>query len=459
MTESQFFSILGCLFVLLTMSLQSGIVFSWSAIGVFYVTNLIFVCTGILIMPWILEQMPLWFPTLNTSLFTQQDFILATVLTVGGGALVLFFYQFSHFIFSGGKLYSRPPCVLQTVLIPKLGFYRWRLLFISAIGLFVSIAFVYMNRSVFIEGIREGFLGGDPALVIEARKGATASYLFSLLVYNVMPFLAVGLWLLYRYVGGAFRGTYAMFFIVVAACLLVLTFEKRPLIIFLGSVFLANLKTGEGWGSHAKPLKKRAPGISKKKVIIYGIILFSILLVLYYFHTKVGKQLDNTLDIIEKLFQMALVRIFGRLATPSIMYAHYFPDVEPYFGISNIGLLSKIFGYQHISANEQVFNYFNIVDPLNPLKGGTTASCALVDFYGGFGIIGWIAGCAFLGFMFERMDLRLARVKADVSKILLVVFMFVFVYYLSQASLFRSLLGYGGGMFVLLWILLKLRLA
>ena len=83
------------------------------------------------------------------------------------------------------------------------------------------------------------------------------------------------------------------------------------------------------------------------------------------------------------------------------------------------------------------------------------ASAALVDFYGAFGLIGWAFGAIGFGIALNRVDAAIVRLRPDASRSLLAIFLFVSVYYLSNASVANTLAGYGGVIFALLWLLLR----
>ena len=54
--------------------------------------------------------------------------------------------------------------------------------------------------------------------------------------------------------------------------------------------------------------------------------------------------------------------------------------------------------------------------------------------------------------MLAALDITFHQSRTGVSRVFLVIAAFVFLYYLSQASLFRSLLGYGGVFYFLVWL-------
>jgi hypothetical protein len=453
--DARVFSVIASLAVVTILFVQRRVIFSWSAIGTFCMTNLFFVFVGVLALPWVRSSVEVWFPGYAWSLVTDKELKQGIVLTAGGGGLVLLFYQLSHLFFTKGRFIRRAPNLLSSVSPITLGFSSRRLLILSLVSLLCVMVFVLSKLSVFLWGFRQGILGGRPDLVIVARRAATSNYLFVLLVYNVIPFFGVALWLLYRIRGGCILRFYAILFNICAATLLLLIFQKRPLMVFLSSLFLANLWVQQIKLRHV--IGRWRSGVStniinKKKMLIYGTVLFAILLGLYYAQTQIGRSGEGLFETVSALSRIAILRIVGRLSISPLMYVLYFPSVEPHYGLTNLGLLSKILGFELFLDTRRIFQYFT------GLENGSVAISALIDFYGAFGIIGWLFGTILLGILLDRLDAMLVRLRPNAGNILFIIFMFVFVYYLSQASLARSLLGYGGGIFVLLWIMLKLRL-
>src|SRR5262249_20186469 len=196
---------------------------------------------------------------------------------------------------------------------------------------------------------------------------------------------------------------------------------------------------------------KRNNRSSSRKLLIYGVILFAILLGLFYAQTSIGRDNESLYETVTILSTIAAWNIIGGLSLPSVMYVHYFPTIEPYYGLSNIKLLSSLLGFELYPNANRVYQYFALGK-----EEGALALSALMDFYGAFGLIGWFLGAALIGILLNRLDGYLARMQPNGAKILLTIFMFVFVFYLSHASLANALLGYGGGIFVLLWIALKM---
>jgi oligosaccharide repeat unit polymerase len=397
------------------------------------------------------------FSAYDWSLITDEDLQWAIILNVGGAGLVLLFYQLSHFISRQGTFVRRAPNLLLSIPSARLGFAPGRLfLFIWATLIFLAVFYLF-NFSIILHGILDGILVGNNTQVIAGRYGIMENYMFILVVYNVVPFLAVALWLLYRIRRSNTLRFCTISFNIVAVISLILLFQKRPLLLFLLCLCIASFGTNQfkiqrtsHQVNHSLSMKRNNRS-SSKKLLIYGVILFAILLGLFYAQTSIGRDNESLYETVTLLSTIAAWNIIGGLSLPSAMYVHYFPTIEPYYGLSNIKLLSSLLGFELYLNSNKVYQYFALGK-----EEGSLALSALMDFYASFGLIGWFLGAALIGILLNRLDDYLARMQPNVAKILLTIFMFVFVFYLSHASLANSLLGYGGGIFVLLWIALKM---
>ena len=455
--DAKSLSLLSCLAVVVCLFVQRRVIFSWSIIGVFFITNLVIIVSGSLLLPFILPMAQYQFSVYDWSLITDEDLQWTIILNAGGVVLVLLFYQLSHFISKRGTFVNRAPNLLLSIPSTRVGFAPGRLfLFIWATLIFLAVFYLF-NFSIILHGILDGILAGNNSQVIAGRYGVMENYIFILVIYNVVPFLAVALWLLYRVRRSNILRFCTISFNIIAIISLILLFQKRPLLLFLLCLCIASFATNQLktqktlYRVNRSFSMKRSNRSSFKKLFIYGVILFAILMGLYYAQTSVGRDNESLYETVTILSTIAAWNIIGGLSLPSVMYVHYFPTIEPYYGLSNIKLLSNLLGFElYLNAN-RVYQYFALGK-----EEGALALSALMDFYGSFGLIGWFLGAALIGILLNRLDDYLARMQPNGSKILLTIFMFVFAYYLSHASLANSLLGYGGGIFVLLWVALKM---
>jgi oligosaccharide repeat unit polymerase len=345
---------------------------------------------------------------------------------------------------------------LLSIPSTRLGFTPGRLfLFIWATLLFLAVFYTF-NFSIILHGILDGILAGNNEQVIAGRYGVMENYLFILVVYNVVPFLAVALWLLYRIRRSNILRLCTISFNIVTVVSLILLFQKRPLLLFLLCLCIASLWTNQlkiqrtSCRVNSSLVMRRNKRIFSKKLLIYGVVLFAILMGLFYAQTSIGRDNESLYETATILSTIAAWNIIGGISLPSVMYVHYFPTIEPYYGLSNVKLLSSLLGFELYPNSNRVYQYFALGK-----EEGSVALSALMDFYGAFGLIGWFLGAALIGILLHRLDDSLVRMQPNVAKILLTIFMFVFAFYLSHASLANSLLGYGGGIFVFLWIALK----
>ena len=166
---------------------------------------------------------------------------------------------------------------------------------------------------------------------------------------------------------------------------------------------------------------------------------------LYYYQTTL--IFDNIFQAISKLALISTSRIIGRLSLPSFMYVHYFPNVESYYGISNIGMLANILGNPVYENSKAVYTYFT-----NGREDGSVAIASIFDFYGAFGWKGLFLGSCSLGLVFSFLNKIIHSLERNISTILITIFSFITVYYLSQASVAKSLMSYGGVFFVGIWL-------
>jgi hypothetical protein len=111
--------------------------------------------------------------------------------------------------------------------------------------------------------------------------------------------------------------------------------------------------------------------------------------------------------------------------------------------------VAALLGEEPYANTAAVFQYFSGLDY------GSAAVAALVDFYAGFGFPGWVLGSFMLGLIFAALDLKLRSEPSTVSRAILGIFIFVFCIYLAQASVVNAAVGYGGIIYLLLWLFIR----
>lgn len=420
------------------------IIFNWNIFGVFFIATIIFSGVGVMAFPFLKNYIQEGFWTFKLGYITQPIIIKTQVIFVFGLLIVLYSYSLgiivtqrkligiNHFNFDGE---------IKTNL-SKPNFY-----FITiSIGVFLLI-YLFLKRETLMMGLFDGLIGRQPTALLISRRAITSNYLYVIITYNLLPFLTmVSLYLSYK---KKTLSSKLLFYIVfsLSFLLILLLFQKRPLILFLLTLGLTNY-------IFRKKLKKKKKKkiLTKKqqrrKYILYGLSLFSLLLLLYYSSTTY--QFDNIFQAVKKLTEVALLRVFGRLAIPSFFYIHHFPEITNHYGFTNIGMLSKIFRFAHFPDTAILFGYYSMYK-----KQGSLAINVIFDFYGAFGYLGLVFGSIILGFFLSALDSFLHKLEKNDINLIFIVFCFVFAYYLSQANFARSLMGYGFFFFLLTWMFLQ----
>lgn len=422
------------------------LIFRWNVFGIFFISTCIFSITGILMFPFMRQYASKSFIMFKLYLITDQDVFMTQLLAVGGLLLALYAYVFGLVL-----MYKRIASIdhfrVREPLKQNLSVVNFKFILIC-IAVFI-FGYVLLERDLFIAGFFDGLIGRKPNVLLASRYGIISNYFYIIIMYNLLPFLAaVALYLMMKKKTLLSRLLFfGLFFI--SFLLILLLFQKRPLIIFLLALFLSGFVFRKYLiQKNKKKLTKKERKKSRLRLLIVGASLFSILLLLYYSGTTY--KFNSVFEGVSKLTEVVLTRVFGRLALPAFCYVHYFPAVEGYYGVSNIGKLSTIFGFELYPDSKVVYSYFSKTD-----LQGSLAINSIFDFYAAFGYYGFFIGNLFMGLLLSALDAFLNRLEKNEINIIFIVFCFVFAYYLSQASLARALMGYGFFFFMLLWLFLQ----
>lgn len=433
--------------LLLHVYLFKNLIFKWNIFGVFFLATILFSTAGVLVFPFFKTYVMKAFVTFKLELISNNDIIKTQVISLSGLLIVLYAYVLGLSVFFG-KIKCIDHFKFEGIVHNNLS--RTNYSFLTLSILLFLVIYLFIKRDVLILGIFDGMLGRKPYALIESRRGITSNYLYTIITYNVLPFVTVVSLYLNTHKKKLINRISFIVLFIISFLLILLLFQKRPLIIFLASLFIAGFvfkkKLPISLQKKSKPKQKEK--LSKRKYIFYGIFLFLLLILLYYSATTYKFQ--NVFQAIVKLSEVALSRVFGRLSIPSFLYVHYFPEVDPYYNFSNIGLFSNLFLYEHYPDTKVLFQYFS-----RNKKDGSLAINTIIDFYGAFGYYGLIFGNFLLGWLLCILDIFLNKLEKNNINLIFTVFCFVFAYYLSQASLARALLGYGFLFFFLTWIFLQ----
>lgn len=429
--------------LLLHISLFRKLIFKWNVFGVFFIATLLFSMVGIMAFPFFKPYFFLTFNSFKLELISDADIIKTQIIATVGFLSVLYSY-----VFGISLMYKRVKCINHFNIsvnikdnLSRVNFYTLTF----GVLLFILI-YLFIKRDILIIGILDGLLGRQPEAILQSRAAITSSYIYTILIYNVLPFITIVSFYMSLERNRLMNKILFLILFFISFFLILALFQKRPLIIFMLSVLISGYVFKENL--FPKKLKKiKSKKSRKRKYIMYLSFLFVLLLVLYYSATTY--QFQNVFEAGAKLSEIVLTRVFGRLSVPAFCYVHYFPEVNDYYYFTNIGLFSKIFGFEHFPDTQVIFDYFSTVK-----VEGSMAINSVMDFYGAFGYFGLILGNLFLGLTLATLDTFLDKLEKNSINLIFIVFCFVFAYYLSQASLARALLGYGFVFFVLTWIFL-----
>jgi hypothetical protein len=277
---------------------------------------------------------------------------------------------------------------------------------------------------------------------VDLRYQAVSNYLVTLLVYNFAP--AVSLLALLNFSMSRRRKDLLVFVFsfVVTATALALTFQKRPLMVYVGACVLL-------WYLFERWRQGLDVRIDYKRLLARGWIYVPLMIgvVFFFYYVQTGHRFYMSfVETIPVLLETIVTRIVGRLSLPAAMYVDFFPNFAPHYGLTNVGLFSTLFGFELFEDSRVVFAAYAYGGQI-----GAVAASVFIDAYGQGGVpfvilYGIIVAALILGFD------RISEISENGPKrIYSVVFGVVFFYYLSQASVYRSALGYGGVFYWLVW--------
>lgn len=449
--------VLGATFIIVVW--QRSRLLDLTCTGVFFISYFIFVLAGLLIAPWLMENyIRRSFYFLKLYLISDRDLSMTILVVASGLCLVLLGHMCTDvWLYGKGQFRLKRQWgffVRRHVRI-TLGVSRLRLMLFFIISLSLASMMLLSKWHMILNGIKLAYWGRDVAAFYDTRiEAAGIGYFYWILVCNVLPFLSIAFWMRYRFRINLTNRFWGLLTVGTTSMFSLLLFQKRPLVLYLLILLLAHgiceIYTGR-WNiklpNHFPTLRYWLFRIPWRK-IIYGFSIPFALLV-WFFWVSTSTRSFGAAALI------AFNRIWSRLAIMPIIYVYYFPKIEPYYGLTNIGVLARLRGTRVYPDTRKVPTYFSF-SPGREGAGGAIG--ALVDFYCAFGWVGFVFFCFGLGMFLNLLDRWLSSLPFTVINRTLYVFMFVFAYYLSQASVPRSLSSYGGGYFLLLWFLLSLRL-
>jgi hypothetical protein len=318
-------SVLGSLAIGLMLIVARRTIFSWTLIGTFSLASLITVVAGVLAYPWAATLAADAFQSFDLDVLSEGAMVRAILLQVGGLIVVVAAYTSTRLVLTRGVI-TPPPPLLTAQHFQSSGGSRLRLHLVFAFCLLASGAYVALNADVFVRGVVDGMVAREPAVLLIARREAVGNYGFAVLIYNILPFLTACVWLRSRASTSPFVRMMGLAAVGWTAVMLLLVFQKRPLLVFLITLLvLWYWESGAGLGSGAMVRAKRA-----LRGAMGAIALVLVLLTLYETSTQISQRSESAVDAMADLSVAATARVFGRLSLPSIMYAEYFPTIAPH---------------------------------------------------------------------------------------------------------------------------------
>ena len=425
---------------------QRRLLLSLSAIGIFFASHVVLVAAGLVAAPWLVDTyLPLSFPYLRVDFISERDVAKAIVLVIGGMALVVLGYRLAMAA-SLGSIRSVPPASLLDHRYPLIGTgIRPAALLLSAFAALLIVTGTLLAELPTIQAaIASGFEGETyyQARFVLDQHGR----LFAYAALNVLPFLAAcvagATWLKGRHTLIAYAA------ICTSVVVSILTFKKIPLLNQLLSligtwyVVYANRRQWRLTDSNdVLILTKTRKALPRRPLVLIlgAFVLFAA--GSYYLVSGGGLSFSLALGF-------AVERVFSRLTMTNLMYAHYFPDIEGHYGLRNVGFLADLLGTRLYEDTVATYQYFLRLD----FAEGSGAIGALTDFYAAFGWSGWLVLSLLLGVVLYILDRFLGSLQPLLINRVFHIFVLITVTFLAQASVFRTLSTYGGGILVLLWL-------
>jgi len=431
-----------------------------TCIGAFFWSHVVFVVVGILALPWLIDQpmIRLSYPFLHWQSITDTDLNRAVIVASGGVLLVLLGYTFIEAVH---RALGAAPLRWGTLFRQhwfqdhQVGSLRIWTVTLTCVG--VAGGLLVTQIGPVLSGILRGYLGGDIAAQYAAREAVQSlGRTFYLVAFNALPFLAVLGWLQYRLRPSSRSRLTGLLLFGISTAFLLGTFEKRPLVLFLLTMALAQA-AGEYQRRRGPDQDEPIRGIGNLSQLPWiqltlGLSLpLIVLATLYFLSTTLLQDYGFSLAAAGPLMGLVLLRIFGRLAVMPLFYVHYFPNLHTYYGLANVGLISASLHTPLYQDTHEVWGYFT------DIEFGSGAIGAVTDFYAAYGWIGWFIGCLTLGWVLYMCDRWLAQLPPTTLNRTLWIMVLVFVSTLSQASIPRALSTYGGVVFLVLWLVLSIR--
>ncbi len=433
-------------------------IFDLTCTGFFFISYVLFVGLGVLASPWLVDGY-----LQQSYYYIHWDYITPRDLNVAIATICLGLLAVLTGSYAADAVHPRGSArwleLLRGAARPPLGTSA-NLLFLIYCGLTVVAGLLLATKLPAVgSGFFEAYVRLDTEAYYSARKSVQElGLLYYLIIYNALPFCAQALFLAGRLQPLKQHRQRAMLWLLPPIFFLVLTFEKTALVLFLLlsgiTLMLARFYTGRARLDPAASFSLRRFWSTLRRMWRYLWLpltaALAVLMLLYTLTTDSIADQASTLAVAGKALAVVVDRICLRLAVTPLMYVHYFPQVEPFYGLSNVGKLTFFTGTEYYPDTQKVLYYFT------DLEEGGGAIGSLTDFFSAFGWPGLLLGGFSLGVTLRTADRWLRILPATVLNRILWLYLLYVAWYLSQASVFRCLSSYGGGVFLGLWLLLSL---
>ena len=413
----------------------------------FVFTQFLFVAFGLILFPMLGQDfLTSYFSAFNLSNINEYDFAYANLVIFTGTTTTLGVYTMlgsngvrKRRLFASNSSPTKP----ENTSLHKGSLKRLTIYFLSLITILGSIYFTYSSESS-IFAIVQANSNDDLAASTEMRYSATSNYLLTIAVYNLFPATSLVSLLLYKknrnFRHAVLFGSLSLF----TSFALIATYQKRPFMVFLIAIGIL-WKFGDRVSGDYRQAYGVLTAITRQWWSF--VLLFFVISIFYYFYTTYRFSGDDPYQVAADVTAAVSTRIVGRLSLPAAMYVDYFPSQSDFYWFTNVGLLASITNATHYPDSQIVFSHYSI-SPLN----GSVAASVFTDAYGQGGlawvpVVGTVVAFVLL---FLRSLFSLAA--SGPPRALLFIFCLIFIYYLSQASLFRAILGYGGLIYFAVWL-------
>lgn len=420
-----------CLYIACTFW-QRRTLFSFSAIGLFWLSNFVFVVLGSLFLPLFPNVLHDRFYFIDWNIISPRDFIQAMAISVAGNLLVLAGYRLG-----GLTLHRLPGNKPQSLFLLTRPFqndiHLKRLLVLSLFSLLALGGVLYPHFTSLVAGLLASYSGhASSSVVYGAREFFGSNYILVLLVFDILPFFAIALAASSAVAPWSLR-VYGMLYQTVTVFFLLTSIQKVPLMIVLIGLGLAySVTLGRSLVTRGKTLGGLVTGSSLLMVVLGALHMVS----------SSGRSFFSSMGD-------GVLGILGRISLSTPLLTAYYPGVDNFYGISNINIVSRFLERTIYPNTERAFQYFS------HMNTGSCSFAATVDFFGMAGWPGTVCGNLLLGGGIYALDVYIARRPLGSSRNLLGTLAIMFTIYLAQASVFNSLMGYGGLFFFILWLMVR----